>query len=97
MARPRERPSEKEAALREKSLDELREIARRNDISGFSGLNKEELLDLLMERRIEPDTYEGEIEVELTPDEVHAQQMELERLRARLQERYRTGSEPSRR
>lgn len=94
MARPRERPSEKEVALREKSVDELREIARSNDITGFSGLNKKELLDLLMERRIEPETYEGDIEVQRTPEEVHAEQMELERLRAQLQQRYRTRREP---
>lgn len=102
MARARERPSErdraseKEEALHDKSVEALQEIARRNDISGYSELARDDLVELLMTHRLEPATYAAEAEVEPTPEEVYANQQELERRRKLLGERFHGWPKPRR-
>jgi hypothetical protein len=89
VARAREQPkTEKEATLQAKTVDELREIARRNEIEGYSNLQKDELVALLESRRL---AAEPEPQPEKTADELLEEELERERFREGLRRRFGTG------
>lgn len=89
MARAGEQPkTEKEASLERKTVEELREIARRNEVEGYSDLPKDELVALLMSRRL---AAEPEPQPEKTADELLEKELERERFKEALRRRFGTG------
>jgi hypothetical protein len=78
----------KEKTLSAKTVEQLQDIARLNEVEGYSELNRDDLVKLLMESRLDPATYVEAPAAQPTPDELHAEQMELERLRENLRRKF---------